>query len=294
MPLMKEFVNVIARDGTSLSATWYITDVPQDIVVLIAPATGVKQTYYTDFAEWLASFGFNVYTFDYRGIGQSRPEKIRNLLADMKDWSKDIDALVGHIARIHPRSQFVIIGHSVGGQLIGMSQLSRHADALIMVGSQTPYWKHFEGFWHRVKLICFWNILIPVSVRTFGFFPASLLGLFEDLPRNVALQWARWARSSNYIFDELPESKKNFESLRQRALMISFSDDELAPPRAVADLQRFYANAKFDNWHFRPEDILQKRIGHFGFFKKRMQQVLWRDVVGWIHKTLSAPTKRAA
>jgi predicted alpha/beta hydrolase len=57
MPLMKEFVNVIARDGTSLSATWYITDVPQHIVVLIAPATGVKQTYYKDFAEWLASLG---------------------------------------------------------------------------------------------------------------------------------------------------------------------------------------------------------------------------------------------
>jgi predicted alpha/beta hydrolase len=44
---------------------------------------------------------FNVYTFDYRGIGQSRPEKIRNLLTDMKDWSKDMDALIGHIARIH-------------------------------------------------------------------------------------------------------------------------------------------------------------------------------------------------
>ena len=291
---MKEFADVIARDGSSISTTWYITDSPQDIVVLIAPATGVSQKYYGEFAEWLASLGFNVYTFDYRGIGQSRPQNIRNLLTDMKDWSKDLDALVGHVARIHPRSQIVILGHSVGGQLIGMSQLTRHVDAFIMVGSQTPYWKLYEGFWLRLKLFCFWNLMIPACVSLFGYFPASLLGLFEDLPANVARQWARWAKSSNYIFDELPECKRNFEMLSQRALMISFSDDDLAPPKAVADLQRFYKNVKFDNWHFNPEDMLQKKIGHFGFFKKRMQPVLWPEVVSWIYKTLSAPTKKAA
>jgi predicted alpha/beta hydrolase len=212
----------------------------------------------------------------------------------MKEWSKDLDALVGHVARIHPRSQIVILGHSVGGQLIGMSQLSRHADAFVMVGAQAPYWKHYDGFWLRLRLFWFWYLLIPASVKLFGYFPASLFGLFEDLPPNVARQWARWARSSNYIFNELPDSKRSFEMLKQRALMISFSDDDLAPVRAVADLQHFYANVKFDNWHFHPEDILQKRIGHFGFFKKRMQSVLWSEVASWIHKTLSAPTKKAA
>jgi len=291
---MKEFADVIARDGTSLSATWFIAESPQDIVVVVAPATGVNQEYYGEFAEWLASLGFNVYTFDYRGIGKSRPQNIRNLLTDMKDWSKDLDALIGHVASIHPRSQIVVLGHSVGGQLIGMSQLARHVDAIIMVGAQTPYWKLYEGFWLRVKLFCFWHFLIPASVKLVGYFPASLFGLFEDLPANVALQWARWAKSSNYIFDELPESKKNFEMLKQRALMISFSDDDIAPARAVADLQRFYKNVRFENWHFNPEDILQRRIGHFGFFRKRMQPVLWREVVSWIHKTLSAPTKKAA
>ena len=291
---MKESVDVVARDGTSLSATWFIADASQDIVILIAPATGVTQEYYGEFGEWLSSLGFNVYTLDYRGIGRSRPAQIRNILADMKDWSKDIDALISHATRIHPRSQIVVLGHSVGGQLIGMSQLTRHVDALIMVGAQTPYWKHYEGFWLRLRLFYFWHLLIPVSVKLFGYFPASLLGMFEDLPANVARQWARWAKSSNYIFDELPEYKRNFEMLTQRALMISFSDDILAPVRAVGHLQGYYKNLKFENWHFHPEDVLQKRIGHFGFFKKRMQEILWREVVSWINKTLSAPTKKAA
>src|SRR5688572_28227528 len=124
--LMKEFVDVVARDGTSLAATWFISDTPQDIVILIAPATGVTQEYYGEFGEWLTSFGFNVYTLDYRGIGRSRPAHIRNVMADMKDWSKDLDALISHVSRIHPRSQIVVLGHSVGGQLIGMSHLTRH------------------------------------------------------------------------------------------------------------------------------------------------------------------------
>src|SRR5688572_20914098 len=162
---MKEFVDVVARDGTSLTATWFIADAPQDITILIAPATGVTQEYYGEFGEWLASLGFNVYTFDYRGIGRSRPSQLRDVLADMKDWSKDLDALIGHIGRIHPRSYVVILGHSVGGQLIGMSQLSRHVDALIMIGAQTPYWKHYEGFWLRLRLFCFWRIMIPATVK---------------------------------------------------------------------------------------------------------------------------------
>ncbi|HEX6889172.1 MAG TPA: alpha/beta fold hydrolase [Chryseolinea sp.] len=291
---MKEFVDVVARDGTSLAATWFIADAPQDIVIIIAPATGVTQKYYAEFGEWLATLGFNVYTFDYRGIGRSRPAQLRDVLADMKDWSKDLDGLISHVARVHPRSQVVILGHSVGGQLIGMSQLSRHVDAVVMIGAQTPYWKHYEGFWLRLRLFCFWRIMIPATVKLFGYFPASLFGLFEDLPANVATQWARWAGSPNYIFDELPDYKRNFEVLNQRALMISFSDDELAPGRAVAHLQGYYKNLKFENWHFKPEEILQKRIGHFGFFRKRMQAILWNEVVSWINKTLSAPTKKAA
>ena len=60
---MREAVDVITRDGMVLSATWFITDIPQEKVVLINAATGVKQNYYRDFAEWLTTLGFHVYTF---------------------------------------------------------------------------------------------------------------------------------------------------------------------------------------------------------------------------------------
>lgn len=290
---MREAVDVITRDGMVLSATWFVTDIPQEKVVLINAATGVKQNYYRDFAEWLTTLGFHVYTFDYRGIGNSRKKNLRYLLSDMKDWSKDVDAMIAHIAQAHHGLQFVILGHSIGGQLIGMSQLSRRADTFVMIGSQTPYWKNYEGFWMRLKLLFFWYVAIPVTTKLVGYFPASKLGLFEDLPPAVAMQWSRWARNPNYIFDELPADRDHFNTLRQHALMISFSDDNLAPHRAVLDLKGFYKNLRFDHWHFRPIDLVQKKVGHFGFFKKRMEQVLWNETVNWIYKTLSLQKKKS-
>lgn len=292
--LMKEVISVSARDGAKVSATWFIADNPHEKVVLINSATGVKQTYYADFAEYLVTQGFNVYTFDYRGIGASRPKDIRYLFNDMKDWSKDVDAMIGHITRIHAQARLVVIGHSVGGQLIGMSRLSKSADAFVMIGAQTPYWRNFEGFWLRAKLLLFWYVMIPWLTKITGYFPASKLGLFEDLPEDVALQWARWAKTPHYVFDEYPELRSSFESLDQQTLTISFSDDTIAPYKAVKDLQGFYPRLKKEHWHLRPEDLLQKKVGHFGFFRKKMAPTLWQDTTTWIQNILSVKKNKAA
>ncbi len=45
--------------------------------VIINPATGVAARYYHYYARFLAEHGFDVLTYDYRGIGLSRPERLR-------------------------------------------------------------------------------------------------------------------------------------------------------------------------------------------------------------------------
>lgn len=291
---MKESISVPARDGVRVSATWYISDNANEKVVLINSATGVKQGYYNEFATYLTRQGFNVYTFDYRGIGESLANKKELLQCDMKDWSKDVDAMIAHISRVHQHARLVIVGHSVGGQLIGMSRLSAYADALILVGAQTPFWKNFGGGLTKVKLLFFWYFLIPVFTRLFGYFPASKLGLFEDLPPNVALQWARWAKTSKYVFKENPELKASFDLLDQRTLFVSVSDDDLAPHKAVLDLKQHFTRIQAEHWHIHPEDILQTKIGHFGFFRKRMENVLWQDTVRWMQRSIPSQKYKAA
>ena len=56
--------------------------------MLIVPAMGCGQDYYRPFASWLATQGFTVATFDYRGTGLSRPQALRGFKADIFDWAR--------------------------------------------------------------------------------------------------------------------------------------------------------------------------------------------------------------
>jgi predicted alpha/beta hydrolase len=286
---MKESLRIVTSDGTVLSATRFIPETSNGRIVLINSATGVKQKYYEAFATFLAEKGFYAYTYDYRGIGQSRPKTLRGFKASMKDWGAfDYHTLLQNVFSTHRQSKVIVIGHSVGGQLVGLSSLTQKVDSIVMVAAQTPFIKNYKGVLQQIKLHWFWHFLIPVFTRIVGYFPAKKLGLFEDLPAGVAYQWAGWAKSSEYVFNEFPEEKEKFSSLQQYALMVSFSDDKLAPPLAVKDLMRFYTRVKWSHWELKPEDILAKDIGHFGFFKKRMEATLWKEMLEWIQKPIQS------
>jgi predicted alpha/beta hydrolase len=292
---MKESLRVVTTDGIVLSATRFIPEKANGKVILINSATGVKQKYYSDFASFLANEGFYVYTYDYRGIGGSKPQSLRKFSASMKDWGIfDYPSILKNITQSHPGSRVVVVGHSVGGQLVGFSSISSRADAVVMIASQTPFWKHYPGFWMSTKLYILWYVAIPFLTWMAGYFPSSKLGLFEDLPAAVARQWARWAKSPNYIFDELPDMESKFSELQQPALMVSISDDDLAPSDAVCDLMKRYPGLKWSHWQIKPEDILQKKIGHFGFFKKRMRSTLWMETLRWINKPMELKQDKAA
>ena len=66
---------VTTGDGYTLAATTFGDAATARASVLVAGAMGVEQRYYAGFARWLAGQGFFVATFDYRGMGRSRPEE---------------------------------------------------------------------------------------------------------------------------------------------------------------------------------------------------------------------------
>lgn len=276
-------IRILTRDRYVLSATHFIPGKPVNGVVIINSATGVKQKFYADFASHLAELGFDVYTYDYRGIGTSLHGRQPGH-ASLTDWGElDAPAMINYVRQRHPGAPVYVIGHSIGGQLIGMSSDAQRADALIMIASQTPYWRNYNSsLWFLVKVWALWHVIIPLSTRLFGYFPAKKMGLFENLPAEASMQWARWAKNSNYLFDELPEKRKTFEALSQETLVLSFSDDLLAPRAAVEDLLQYYKNLQIEHRHISPEQIGRKSIGHFNFFRKSFKHPLWTEVSDWL------------
>src|SRR5262245_43703141 len=97
-----EDTTIVARDGYALAATPFQPPRPWR-AALISPATAVPRKIYRGFATFLAENGFAVLTYDYRGIGDSRPASLRGFRARMRDWAAlDVRAAIDHAQRRFP------------------------------------------------------------------------------------------------------------------------------------------------------------------------------------------------
>lgn len=276
---MQQSTLIRAVDGYALGANVYGTNHSESDVIVINGATGVRQKYYSRFATWLALQGFTVITYDYRGIGESRPAKLRGFEASLRDWGQlDFEGVL-RFARAQSADgrRVGVIGHSVGGQLLGLAPSNGHLSAAVTVGSQSGYWRHWP-LEHRYLMFGLWHALMPAVSTVVGYLPGSL-GIGEDLPKEVALEWARWCRQSQYFFD-CGISSDGFERLSMPISAFSFSDDLYAPKEAVDWLHRQFRNARVNRQHLTPSMLQVKRVGHFGPFSPVFRDALWPRIAG--------------
>lgn len=270
-------VIIPAADGYELAATIFDGAPGSDRVVLIAPATGVRRKLYRPFAEFLAGRGLTVLTWDWRGTGDSRRGSLRGFDATMRQWGqRDLAGVIDWTAQRAASTRILIVGHSYGGQSVGLASNRNRVAGLVTIGAQSGYWGHWSGA-RRYLYALLWYVAVPLVTRVAGYFPARLFRLGEDLPQGVALQWARWCRSPAYLGDW-----SGHRSFTAPLLAIGFMDDPFAPPEAVDALHIRYGSKKQQRWSVAPDELGVDRIGHFGFFRPGVTPTLWRDVGDWL------------
>lgn len=280
----RDLVRIAAADGFQVAASEYVPNGPPRAVVVISAATGVRRRYYDRFAQYLASRGFAVVTYDYRGVGDSAPRSLRGFRASMRDWGElDQPAVVAHARAWQPQAPLMVVGHSVGGQIFGLLRDSPRVSRALLVAAQHNYY----GLWRaqeRYVLWGLWTLLMPAASRAFGYFPSMALGLGENLPRGVALEWARWCRSPGALVQAIGgDARERFTRYHGPLLALSFSDDnKFAPRDAVDGLLDFYVNARREHRHFSPADLGAREIGHFGFFRERTGGNGWQLAADWL------------
>ena len=59
----------------------------------------------------------------------------------------------------------------------------------MLIGGHTGYYGDYHPR-YRLPMTAVWHALMPAITLVLGYFPARRLGLGEDLPARVALQWA--------------------------------------------------------------------------------------------------------
>lgn len=283
--------HVTAKDGYPLAVT--VFDPPgerasrasRDLVV-IASATGVRQRYYAPFAAWLASRGTRVVTFDYRGIGDSRPEKLAGFDASLLDWAeRDLGGIVEWAAVEYGGGRTSLVGHSIGGQLVGLLPDPRLLRAVVMVGSQSGDFRLWPGLAERAWYGALWYALVPGVAGALGYLPGAL-GIGEDLPGGVAREWAEWCRTRDYMVGgEHGARRALYARLRAPVLAFGFDDDDYAPPAAVSALLSLYENAPVER---RQITRAEARVGHFGFFRERFRETLWLEAASFLETRVRA------
>jgi predicted alpha/beta hydrolase len=272
-------LNLVAADSTSIGASLFSPEVPCGRAVVVAGAIGVKQSFYARFARFLASRGFFVLTFDYRGIGESLGAGLAQARGGLGAWAaQDLAAALDFCARLTPEPDVVVVGHSAGGQFVGLTESNRHIRAMLAVSAQSGSWR----LWPKSRqwaLFLLWRIIMPGLTRIFGYFPARALRLGENLPRDSALEWARWCASRDYFVDANGQKLVGaFDGLRAPLRALVIADDGMAPEAAVRALMRWYRNAEVEIVALRPED---GGIGHFGFFRQAGEPY-WDAAADWL------------
>lgn len=287
-------VRITTTDGVALSATvWDPLGRARSRtrVVVMAPATGVLQGYYAPFAAWLSTQGFAVVTFDYRGIGGSRSEGVEPSRSEgarparsegakpsMHDWGeRDLASVVAWAGTTLGDGRVAVVGHSVGGQLVGLLPDASRVAALVTIGAQSGDYR----LWplpSRLAMAVLWYGLVPGVTRAVGYLPGAL-GIGQDLPAGVALEWARWCRTPGYLAGEGFEGRREgFARLDAPVLAYGFDDDGYAPRAAVDALHALYTTARIERRQLGRD---AGRFGHFGFFRER-HRALWGDVAAFL------------
>ena len=281
-----------ASDGHLLAATLYEPAAPH-ATVQINGATGVPRRYYRAYARYLAQHGYAVLCYDYRGIGDSRWHAATRSQIRMRYWGeRDLSFMLQWLKARHPQVPLYAIGHSAGGQMLGLAPNNHLVDAALAIASQSGHWRLWPTRLQPV-MAALWYGVLPVSVFALGKVPAAVMG--SELPGGVAREWARWCRNPHYISDERGRPlREHFDAYRGRMRFYAIADDAFyAPLAAVRELAGFYRNAQTEVRVLDGGAFGLRRVGHFGFFR-RDAQALWPETLDWLRGAAAPSLSLAA
>ena len=270
-------LTITCADGYHLSARFYPapTSDSSQYPVLLCPATGITKTFYHAFATWLNQQGYAVLSFDFRGIGESLHGALKQSEASIQDWGMlDIPAAIDTLLAQTQQQLVIVLGHSAGGQLLGIVPNYAKVAKVIAVSGSTGHVKNLKG---RTKLLApvMFKILFPLGDLIKGYGPAKMLGMGENLPKHVARQWAEFCSQPGYVNNAIGKSifQDYHHDIRCPVTVLWSSDDEIATEANVKDLLRLYPNAPTEMHELRPQHFGHQQIGHMLMFKKSHQNI---------------------
>lgn len=275
---MKE-LKLTTSDQFSVTAHVFLPGTSNGKLLLINSATGVKQQLYFSFASYFVQKGFTVITYDYRGIGLSKPARMKGFKASMRIWgSVDYKAVTDYIKIHFGGYKKYVLGHSVGALILGMNEDSCIFDGFVFVGTQNAFIGNLK-FRTRIEALLGFGIVQPLATGLLGYFPAHWFGLGESLPKNCASDWRTLILNRKSTNRLLEQTKNYSEGLNGRVLVIRAEDDDWLTEKGVKSLLKdTYPNLKPVYRFIETSESERHEIGHVNFFRSYNRN-LWNIIL---------------
>lgn len=267
-------------DHNLISVTVFEPQNPNGKLLLINSATGVKQQVYFSFAKYFAENGFTAITYDYRGIGDSKPKKMNGFHATMRIWgTDDFKTVTDFIKKNYQNHQKFCLGHSVGALIIGMNEDAYIFDKFIFVATQDAYIGNLKANIAASAVLGF-GIAVPLTTKFFGYFPAHRFGLGESLPKGVAYDWRTLIlnkKSTSRLYEKIATHFS--KDLKQETFIIHAEDDPWVTMKGMENLMNnVYPHLKKTYREIKVSDSEKGEIGHINFFRS-FNKSLWKIVL---------------
>ena len=199
-------------------------------VVVVAPALGIRASYYAKLCSGLAARGLAAVAIDLPGHGASP------VRAGPRDWG--YADLIEHYASACAALErlrdapLLLLGHSIGGQVALMlgGRAPTRLRAVVLVASGAPYWRCWPGLeGARIRLATAASAQIA---RMLGHYPGERLGFGGREARRLIREWASVARTGDYAFADL-DGETLLASEGPPVHAIALAGDGLAPEAAI-------------------------------------------------------------
>jgi len=277
-------ITITAPDGYALSALFGHPKKNGRSTIVISAATGVRKEFYINFARFLMDNGYHVVLYDYRGIGESAADDIKTSAIYMHEWgTQDMNAVLNYLVE-RGFIGVIWLGHSIGGQLVGLLENRQHVRKVISINAALGYWGYFP---YPMKMVVWllWYIIGPLLINIYGYGVMKKIGWGENLPRNVILEWRSWCISKTYYMDFLKHKIKShcFYNFTVPITAIYISDDFIANDKTAPLMKQFFPNAPYELIKLDVGRYTSHKVGHTGIFRKRFAEVLWPLLLQTIH-----------
>jgi predicted alpha/beta hydrolase len=279
--IQQESMRVQCSDGVELRGMLLLPAEPKAIVQFNG-GTGAKKEFYLPFLTFLAEHGYACCLWDYRGSGESAPQNMKNCTYNFLDYgTKDMPAVKKYLETRFPTLPYLIVGHSVGGQQVGFMDNLEHIKGMLAFAVSTGYLAYMP-LSYRILSTYFFYMFSPISIALKGYVASKRFGIMEDLPKKVVEQWRAWCAKPDYFFNErfygtsVPVGK--FKHYNFPVHVFWTSDDPISNKDSIRAYWSQIENQDITSIQkIEPADYGQKKIGHFGFFKKSMRDTLWHE-----------------